>query len=125
MQQDIVILSETKKKGQGIETQGTYLHLYSGVSKEKRAKRGISIMIKKTYKKYIKQWEAINENMIKLNLNIFGKRIAILGVYGLSEDEPQERKDEFYITLNRVIDEIGDSRELIIYICIYLFIQIA
>ena len=32
----------------------------------------------------------------------------------MSEDEPQERKNEFYTSLNRVIDEIGASRELII-----------
>ena len=30
---DITILTETKKKGNGVEILGTYLHFYSGISK--------------------------------------------------------------------------------------------
>jgi len=41
LKQDI-ISTETKKKGNGVEILGRYLHLYSGVSKEKRTIRGIS-----------------------------------------------------------------------------------
>jgi len=41
LKQDITILTETKKKGSGVEMLGPYLHFYSGVSKEKRAKRGV------------------------------------------------------------------------------------
>ena len=48
--QDIVILTETKKKGNGVEMLGPFLHFYSGVPKEKRAKRGISILIKRNIK---------------------------------------------------------------------------
>ena len=38
LRQDITILTETKKKGTGVETLGPYLLFYSGVPKEKRAK---------------------------------------------------------------------------------------
>ena len=41
LKQDIMISTETKEKGNGVEILGPYLHLYSGVSKEKRTKRGI------------------------------------------------------------------------------------
>ena len=50
--QDITILTETKKKGNGVEILGPYLHFYSGVPKEKRANRGVSILVKKRYKIY-------------------------------------------------------------------------
>jgi exonuclease III len=53
LKQDIVILTETKKKGNGVEILGPYLHFYSGVTKEKRAKRGVSILVKKRYKRNI------------------------------------------------------------------------
>jgi len=43
LKQDIMILAETKKKGNGVEILRPYLHFYSGVPKEKRAKRGVSI----------------------------------------------------------------------------------
>jgi hypothetical protein len=70
LRQDITILTETKKKGNGVEILGHYLHFYSGVLKEKTAKRGVSILVKKRYKRYITTWEAINENMIKLHMNL-------------------------------------------------------
>jgi hypothetical protein len=47
LKQDITILTETKKKGNGVEILGPYLHFYSGVPKEKRARRGVSILVKK------------------------------------------------------------------------------
>ena len=40
---NITILTETKKKGNGVEILRPYLHFYRGVPKEKRAKRGVSI----------------------------------------------------------------------------------
>jgi exonuclease III len=46
LKQDITILTETKKRGNAVEILGPYLHLYSGVLKEKRAKRGVSILVK-------------------------------------------------------------------------------
>jgi len=39
LKQDIMILTETEKKGNGVEILGPYLHFYCGVPKEKRAKR--------------------------------------------------------------------------------------
>ena len=50
-QQDIIVLSETKKKGIGSEIQGPFLHFYSGVPKNSIAKRGVSILVKKKFKK--------------------------------------------------------------------------
>jgi hypothetical protein len=38
LKQDITILTKTKKKENGVEILGPYLHFYGGVPKEKRAK---------------------------------------------------------------------------------------
>jgi hypothetical protein len=46
LKQGITILTETMKKRNGVEILGPYLHFYSGVPKEKRAKR-VSILVKK------------------------------------------------------------------------------
>jgi len=43
MKMDMVILTETKKKGTGSEILGNYIHLFSGVKKFERAKRGVLI----------------------------------------------------------------------------------
>jgi len=42
---DVVVLTETKKKGAGSETLGNYINLFSGVKKCERAKRGVSVLI--------------------------------------------------------------------------------
>jgi hypothetical protein len=91
-----MILTEKKKKGKGVEILGPYLHFYSGVPKEKRAKRGVFILVKKRYTRYITTWEAITENMIKLHMNLFGKKICILGIYAISEDENAVVEEDFF-----------------------------
>ena len=48
---DVIGLTETKRKGTGVEIAWGYIHLYCGVSKDRRAERGVSILIKKNLKK--------------------------------------------------------------------------
>ena len=45
MNMDVIVLTETKKKGTGNETLGDYIYLFSGVKKKERAKR-VSILIR-------------------------------------------------------------------------------
>ena len=112
--QDITILTETKKKGNGVEILGPYFHFYSGVSKEKRANRRVSILVKKRYKRYITTWEAVNENMITLHMNLFRKKLCILGIYTISDDENAVKKEDFWGKLNEVTVDIGSSKEMLI-----------
>lgn len=111
---DIVVLTETKKKGQGSENLGKYDHFYSGVAKEKRAQQGVSILIRKTLRKCITYWEAINERIIKINLNIKNHKITILGVYAENNEALVNKKDEFFEKLSREISKIGTAREVIV-----------
>lgn len=77
MDVDKVVLTETKKKGQGLEEIGNYLHLYSGVKKEERTAKGESVLVKKKYKTSLTNFECINDRIIKIYMNIFNSRIAI------------------------------------------------
>jgi len=54
MKMDVVVLTETKKKGTGSETLGNYIQLFSGVKKYERAKTGVSVLINKKWKGPIK-----------------------------------------------------------------------
>ena len=69
MKLDVVVLRETKKNGTGSETLGNYVHLFSGVQIYVRAKRGVSVLINKKRKGCIKNWESIDERMLKLDIN--------------------------------------------------------
>ena len=111
---DIASITETKKKGFGSEVIGNYLHFYSGVQKENRAKRGVSLLIHKKWKHNITNWQCIDERIITVNINTLKTRFTIIGVYGPNEDEPVVNKEFFYETLQRVITEFGNNRELVL-----------
>jgi exonuclease III len=90
---DILVLTETKKKGTGSETSGNCIHLFSGVKKYERAKRGVSILINKKWKGPIKNWEPIDERILKLDMNIWGYKLTIIGIYAPNEDNRVIVKD--------------------------------
>lgn len=92
---DIVALTETKKKGTGTNIAGEYVHSFSGVSKEKRAARGVSLLIKKKLQNKISNWEAI-ENMLKVNIKIGGHNITVVAAYTPSDDEKDETKQSSF-----------------------------
>ena len=52
--------------------------------------------------------------MIKLHANLFGKKLCILGIYAISNDENAVVKEDFLEKLNEVIVEIGNSRKVLI-----------
>lgn len=110
---EIIALTETKKKGSGTDIIGDYIHIYSGVPKDHRAKRGVSLLINKKWKNKITNWEPINENILKISLNVFQTDI-IIAVYALSDDQPVTKKDKFFAELDVVISDIESSREVIL-----------
>lgn len=113
-QLDIVVLSETKKKGNGNEVNQNYLHFYSGVDKDKRARAGVSIMINKKWQKYIRNSEAINERLIKIEVDILAHRIVIIGVYAPTDDASVAEKEEFLEKLTLLLNTVGNNKEVIL-----------
>lgn len=47
-------------------------------------------------------------------MNIMGRKLAVLGIYASSEDEPTQIKNAFYDQLQITIEELGENREVII-----------
>jgi exonuclease III len=113
LKMDVIGLTETKRKGIGTEIVRDYVHLYSGVPEDRRAEKGVSILIKKKFKKRITNWEAVNEN-ITVNINHLGTKITVLCVYALSNDKANLEKDQFYEKLIETLVNIGTTREIIL-----------
>ena len=67
---EIASMTETKKKCSGSEVCGNYLHFYSGVPKENRAKRGVSLLLHRKWRHNITNWQCIDERIISVNINI-------------------------------------------------------
>lgn len=111
---DIVVLTETKKKGQGQEVIGDYIHIWTGVDKTSRAKSGVSVLIKKKWKREVVSWKEINERIIRITMSMFGVKLEIIGVYGPNDDDTVDNKRDFYEDLGEVVDECSDSSEMLI-----------
>ena len=122
LKMDVIGLTETKRKGIGTEIVRDYVHLYSGESKDRRAERGVSILINTRFKKGITNWEAVNEN-ITVYINHLGTKITVFCVYAPSNDKTNLEKDQFYEKLNETLVNIGTTRE-IIFLGILMAIQI-
>lgn len=111
---DICVLTETKKKGKGNENIGEYIHFYSGVRKDARAKRGVSIAVHKDMKRSIKSWEEIDEQIMTIEIVKDSRHIVIIGVYAPSEDALPLIKDQFYDKLIQVVSNIKKDKEIVI-----------
>ena len=93
LEMDVIVLTETKKKGTGSESRGNYIHIYCGVKKYERAKTRVSVLINKKWKGPIKNWEAIDERILKLEMKIWGYKLTIMGIYAPNEDNKATVKD--------------------------------
>lgn len=111
---DITILTETKKKGTGEEYKHNFLHIWSGVEKSIRAKRGVSIVVKKELVKYVKNWQPINERIMTITIKMYDTEFYIVAVYGPNEDATIMEKDEFYECLEETIGKAKKDQELVI-----------
>ena len=111
---DVAVLTETKKKGHGSENYGDYDLFYSGVAKDQRAQQGVAILLRRSLRKFVGTWEAVNQRIIKMNLNLYGHKITLLGVYGVNDDATVACKDQFFEDLNDEILNVGAGREAIL-----------
>lgn len=78
--------NKDKEKDQKGEN-GEYIHSYSGVPKEERSKRGVSAVIKKKLERNLKNFEAVDEKILRINKDIFSRRITLLGISAPNNDE--------------------------------------
>lgn len=73
-------------------------------------KRGVSILTSEKLRKKIAEWEHINENILKVNLEMYGRRFTI---HAISHYEPVVVKDQLFEKLDKFRINIGNSREII------------
>lgn len=56
-----------------METVGKYIHICSGIPKAQRSKIGV-LLIRNKLKQKITGWEAVNKNIMRVNLNIMQQK---------------------------------------------------
>lgn len=102
---EILIITETKKKGKGImELENGHILLYSGVDKADRAAAGVGCILHRNIKNTLHKWEAVSERIITIELKAKEFTKTIIGVYGPNEDEKAENKNNFWEELSLVTE---------------------
>ncbi|KAL3279942.1 hypothetical protein HHI36_017449 [Cryptolaemus montrouzieri] len=81
-----------------------------GVSKEERAKCGVSFILHKKYKKHI-SWDQINERILLVEMELKNYPVVVVAVYGPNDDAPAS-SDKFYDELTRLLDRFSIRKEI-------------
>ncbi|CAG9823965.1 unnamed protein product [Phaedon cochleariae] len=67
---EILVIPETKKKGNGtMEMENEHLLIWSGIEENKRAQAGIGCILHKNIKENLCNWDAISERILTVELN--------------------------------------------------------
>lgn len=74
----------------------------------------MSVQIHKKYQYKITNYEAVNENIIKINTALNNKPATIWGVYAISNNELCTTNHKFFEKVNNRLMKIGNSRKIII-----------
>lgn len=114
MDMDIVILTETKKKGKGEERFEDYVFFWSGVEKHMRAKSGVAIIIKNKWIRKVIDVEYIDERILKIILNIFGQTVVVFGIYAINDDASADVKETFFENLSEQLEKVNLIHEIIL-----------
>ena len=110
---DILGITETKKKGEGVENYEGYKLIHSGVGTNERARAGVATLIRNDLFDD-SDINYINERLLEINIDLKGKSVKIIVAYGPNEDAAKEHIDEFYNELQMAIDRTKTNQEVMI-----------
>ncbi|XP_039291249.1 uncharacterized protein LOC120352957 [Nilaparvata lugens] len=108
-------LSEVKKKGSGsVELKDGYVMVYSGVVMQSRAKEGVGVVMTPEAFNKVSDWQAINSRIMTVDLDLELK-VTYVQVYAPTEDSNVQDKEEFYLSLNAVLEGVcSRGRQVIV-----------
>lgn len=110
---DFAVISETKKKRMKNKRNGRIHCCPKGVKKEERAAEGVMLYIHKRYKNQIEHYNIRYNRIILARIKSKRGYITIVGVYAPKEGR-NELSNEFYSTLQKVVQRMNSKEELII-----------
>ena len=110
---DLLGITETKKKGQFLETIDNYKIIYSGVNKTERAKAGVGIAIREDLYED-SDFRCINERLLEIDIELKERKLKVIVAYGPNESDMKEEREIFYSDLQMVIDNVKTNQEVMI-----------
>jgi len=106
---NIAVIPETKKKLKCSQDLDNCILLYSGVPTNRRTAAGREIIIEAKFKKRLHSYMLENERIIQSGYKLQIGYLTLLAVYA-PEEWKTEQTEEFYETLQVLIDKISKER---------------
>lgn len=113
MKVEVMVRSETKIKGSDEEQYAGLTHLWSGVDKSVRAKRGVGLVVNKRKVKIL-DWTPVSEGIITAKIRRGAVSFMIIAMYAPTEDSVESEKDEFFEKVLEITTGVNSNDELII-----------
>ena len=102
---DVLGLSETKARGNGMTEIDGARYVYAGVT-EGRAKCGVGIIVAERLADCVRSWRCVSERCVMIRLRVAGVWMTLVQVYAPTDDRDNETKDGFYAQLQEVVDRV-------------------
>ena len=110
---DILGITETNRKGQGVEEFTSHKLIFSGVDTKERARAGVALLVRNEIFDQL-DYHFINERLLAADLNLKGLNLKLIVAYGPNEDAAKEEKDNFFNNLQTVVESNSSSQEILI-----------
>ena len=110
---DVLGLSETKARGNGMKAVDGASYVYSGVT-EGRAKRGVAIIVAERWADCVRSWSCVSERCVTVRLNVAGVWLTLVQVYAPTDDTDSVAKDEFYAEVQEVMNRVPRGDRIIV-----------
>ena len=112
---DMLAITETKKKGQGVEYIGpNHILIFSGVNVKDRARAGVGLIVHKKLEAIVEDWKFISPRLLEVNIKPKDRDIKLLIAYGPNEDATKEDKDSFENNLQLSAENLKPNQELMV-----------
>ena len=111
---NIVGISETKRKGEGLTEleDGTWMYEAAKTEDEKNRK-GMALLVHKDFKGYIESFQIHSDRIISCKIRLQGESLQIIQVYAPTKDYEDTDVEKFYEDLDNAVNRKECKRHII------------
>ena len=111
---DVLALSETKVKGQGVQDWEGHRVIVSGVAERCRAREGVGLIISGRLWGRVKDYKCVSSRIVWVKLNISGRKVVIVSVYGPGMERREDEREQFWESLSECLAGFNENEQVLV-----------
>ena len=111
---DILALSETKVKGQGVQEWEGERVIVSGVAERCRAREGVAIIVSGRLWGSVIDYKCVSSRIVWVRMKVAGEKLIIVSVYGPGMEKSENERESFWSNLNDCVAGFGENERYVI-----------